>query len=105
MTKLFFDLDHTLWDYETNARATLVEMYRTFKLDRFFSDEAHFFQTFKQQNEQLWHRYNVGEIDKLEIRNHRFGYIMNAVKNTDLNLAQELSNQINSSLNVLERRH
>ena len=93
MTKLFFDLDHTLWDYETNARATLVEMYRTFKLDRFFSDEAHFFQTFKQQNEQLWHRYNVGEIDKLEIRNHRFGYIMNAVKNTDLNLAQELSNQ------------
>jgi len=93
VTKLFFDLDHTLWDYETNARATLVEMYRTFKLDRFFSDEAHFFQTFKQQNEQLWHRYNVGEIDKLEIRNHRFGYIMNAVKNTDLNLAQELSNQ------------
>ena len=93
MTKLFFDLDHTLWDYETNARATLVEMYRTFKLDRFFSDEAHFFQTFKQQNEQLWHRYNVGEIDKFEIRNHRFGYIMNAVKNTDLNLAQELSNQ------------
>ena len=66
MTKLFFDLDHTLWDYETNARATLVEMYRTFKLDRFFSDEAHFFQTFKQQNEQLWHRYNVGEIDKLK---------------------------------------
>ena len=93
MTKLFFDLDHTLWDYETNARATLVEMYRTFKLDRFFSDEAHFFQIFKQQNEQLWHRYNVGEIDKFEIRNHRFGYIMNAVKNTDLNLAQELSNQ------------
>ena len=94
MTKLFFDLDHTLWDYETNARATLVEMYRTFKLDRFFSDEAHFFQIFKQQNEQLWHRYNVGEIDKDEIRNHRFGYIMNAVKNTDFNLAQELSNQL-----------
>ena len=93
MTKLFFDLDHTLWDYEINARATLLDMYRTFELDRFFIDGAHFIQTFKQQNEQLWHRYNVGEIDKLEIRNHRFGYIMNAVKNTDLNLAQELSNQ------------
>jgi putative hydrolase of the HAD superfamily len=93
VTKLFFDLDHTLWDYETNARATLLDMYSTFELDRFFNDETHFIQTFKQQNEQLWHRYNVGEIDKFEIRNHRFGYIMNAVKNSDLNLAQELSNQ------------
>ena len=93
MTKLFFDLDHTLWDYETNARATLVEMYRTFKLDRFFNDEAHFLQTFKQQNEQLWHRYNVGDIDKYEIRNNRFGYILNTVKNTDFNLAKELSNK------------
>ena len=93
MTKLFFDLDHTLWDYETNARATLLDMYSTFELDRFFNDETHFIQTFKQQNEQLWHRYNVGEIDKFEIRNHRFGYIMNAVKNSNLNLAQELSNQ------------
>ena len=51
MTKLFFDLDHTLWDYETNARDTLLDMYRAFELDRFFSDEAHFTQTFKQQNE------------------------------------------------------
>ena len=93
MTKLFFDLDHTLWDYETNARATLVEMYRTFKLDRFFNDEAHFLQTFKEQNEQLWHRYNVGDIDKYEIRNNRFGYILNTVKNTDFNLAKELSNK------------
>ena len=93
MTKLFFDLDHTLWDYETNARATLLDMYRAFELDQFFRDEAHFTQIFKQQNDQLWHRYNVGEIDKFEIRNHRFGYIMNAVKNTDLILAQKLSNQ------------
>ena len=93
MKKLFFDLDHTLWDYETNARVTLLDMYRTFELDRFFSDEAHFTQIFKQQNDQLWHRYNVGEIDKFEIRNHRFGYIMNAVKNTDLILSQKLSNQ------------
>ena len=93
MTKLFFDLDHTLWDYETNSRATLLDLYSTFELHRFFSDEGHFIQTFKRQNQHLWHRYNLGEIDKFEIRNHRFGYIMNTVKNTDLNLARELSNQ------------
>ena len=93
MTQLFFDLDHTLWDYETNARATLLEMYHIFVLDRFFRDETHFLKTFKEQNEQLWHRYNVGDIDKYEIRNNRFGYILNTVKNTDFNLAKELSNK------------
>lgn len=93
MTKLFFDLDHTLWDYDTNARATLLDLYSTFELARFFIDEIHFVQIFKQKNDQLWHRYNLGEIDKFEIRNHRFGYIFNAVKNKDINLAQELSNQ------------
>jgi putative hydrolase of the HAD superfamily len=93
VTKLFFDLDHTLWDYETNARATLLEMYHIFVLDRFFRDETHFLKTFKEQNEKLWHRYNVGDIDKYEIRNNRFGYILNTVKNTDFNLAKELSNK------------
>ncbi|HEY1872135.1 MAG TPA: hypothetical protein VGG71_13830, partial [Chitinophagaceae bacterium] len=24
---LFFDLDHTLWDFEANARATLLELH------------------------------------------------------------------------------
>jgi putative hydrolase of the HAD superfamily len=24
---LFFDLDHTLWDFEANARVTLLELY------------------------------------------------------------------------------
>ena len=25
---LFFDLDHTLWDFEANARVTLLELYQ-----------------------------------------------------------------------------
>ena len=30
---LFFDLDHTLWDFETNANETLKEIFETNKLD------------------------------------------------------------------------
>ena len=30
---LFFDLDHTLWDFEANARATLEELYTTLSLE------------------------------------------------------------------------
>jgi FMN phosphatase YigB (HAD superfamily) len=29
---IFFDLDHTLWDYETNSRETLVDLYRHYDL-------------------------------------------------------------------------
>ena len=26
MTHIFFDLDHTLWDFDSNSKATLVEL-------------------------------------------------------------------------------
>ena len=29
---LFFDLDHTLWDFDANAKITLTEMYTYFNL-------------------------------------------------------------------------
>ena len=31
---LFFDLDHTLWDFDTNAKDTLMEMYSLFDMDK-----------------------------------------------------------------------
>ena len=30
---LFFDLDHTLWDFDTNSEATLRDLYAELKLD------------------------------------------------------------------------
>jgi hypothetical protein len=29
---LFFDLDHTLWDFDTNSRQTLEELFQTMQL-------------------------------------------------------------------------
>ena len=29
---LFFDLDHTLWDFEKNSEATMFRIYEDFKL-------------------------------------------------------------------------
>ena len=29
---LFFDLDHTLWDFETNAKETLADIFHTNQL-------------------------------------------------------------------------
>jgi putative hydrolase of the HAD superfamily len=30
---IFFDLDHTLWDFETNSRQTLEDLYLHFELE------------------------------------------------------------------------
>ena len=36
MKHIFFDLDHTLWDFEANARETLLfQLYDEYQLDRF----------------------------------------------------------------------
>ena len=31
---LFFDLDHTLWDFDANAKATLTDLFVLFELDK-----------------------------------------------------------------------
>ena len=60
---LFFDLDHTLWDFDKNARTTLTEIYGLFNLDTkvnaAFDD---FYQQYLFHNQLLWDRYNKGYI-------------------------------------------
>ena len=55
---LFFDLDHTLWDFDTNAKYSLSEIYAEFDLDKnvtpVFDD---FYQKYIYHNEILWDRY------------------------------------------------
>jgi len=42
--QLFFDLDHTLWDFEANSKDTLADLYQTNLLqDRGVTDFEDFF--------------------------------------------------------------
>lgn len=70
---LFFDLDRTLWDFETNSRQTLEEMYEEFELSQLLSISVDtFIQSYKQHNEKLWEEYRIGKIDKDYLRSARF---------------------------------
>ena len=73
---IFFDLDHTLWDYETNARQTLKEIYDQFSLARYFSSFEAFINRFHYINHQLWDQYNNGVIDRDYLKYERFKIIM-----------------------------
>ena len=66
---LFFDLDHTLWDFEANSRQTLLELYDQLQLkERGVNDFDRFFQYYTLHNDKLWERYRNGFIKVDELR-------------------------------------
>lgn len=78
---IIFDLDHTLWDYDANAREMLTELYYTYKLDShgLFSSEM-LVSTFFEINFTLWDDYNHGRISKHYIREQRFKLVFDKLK-------------------------
>lgn len=70
---IFFDLDHTLWDFEKNAAETLTELFDTYRFSVFgFGSAEHFIETYNRNNHRLWAQYHRGEISKSELREARF---------------------------------
>lgn len=69
---IFFDLDHTLWDYDRNSRETLLEIYEQFGLAESNMTERKFLKTFYQVNDQLWKKYNKKLVDREYIKTQRF---------------------------------
>ena len=89
---LFFDLDHTLWDFEANARATLWELHKTLQLQgKGVNDFDLFHKNYLAHNEKLWERYRNGYIKQEELRVKRMWLTLLDFKIADPKLAEELS--------------
>ena len=70
---IFFDLDHTIWDFDRNAEETLNELYDTYKLGELgLKSCADFIATYTENNHQLWADYHLGKITKDFLRAERF---------------------------------
>lgn len=76
---IFFDLDHTLWDYDRSARETLLEIYRNFDMEARGIREKKFINAFHEVNNKLWQKYNIGAIGREEIKNDRFKEVLRIV--------------------------
>ena len=89
---LFFDLDHTLWDFDKNARVTLTEVYAAFELNKkvnaAFDD---FYQKYLFHNQLLWDRYHKGFISADDLKWKRMWRTLLDYKVADEPLARELS--------------
>jgi putative hydrolase of the HAD superfamily len=76
---VFFDLDHTLWDFERCSCETLEELFLAHELhalaDNVCSEK--FLETFRRTNRHLWTLYSAGDITQQELRTTRFTLILN----------------------------
>lgn len=91
---ILFDLDHTLWDYETNSSETLTELFHHHKLsDVGVPSVYHFLETFVQINTNLWTQYDLGQIHRDVIRYERFHKILLAYGIDKYDFALSLSDE------------
>ncbi|WP_319479015.1 YjjG family noncanonical pyrimidine nucleotidase [uncultured Draconibacterium sp.] len=71
-THLFFDLDNTLWDFETNSWYAMQETFRILQLEKSGVDFDDFFKTYSKHNHDLWTAYRKKEVTKKELTRQRF---------------------------------
>ncbi len=89
---LFFDLDHTLWDFDGNSEATMQQLYREFELEAQGVDNFNeMFSRFNEHNDRLWEKYRTGIIKRDELRWKRMHYMLLDYKIGDTALAHEMS--------------
>jgi putative hydrolase of the HAD superfamily len=70
---LFFDLDHTLWDFETNAHETLAQLFADYDLARHgLFTFAEFSQRYSEVNHALWRLYQSNKVTQQQLREVRF---------------------------------
>jgi putative hydrolase of the HAD superfamily len=69
---IFFDLDHTIWDFDRNAQETLLELYEAYQLKALGLNSVDFIERYTANNHSLWQQYHLGEITKEKLRQDRF---------------------------------
>jgi putative hydrolase of the HAD superfamily len=91
---LFFDLDHTLWDFDKNSTETLTELFLQFHLEELgVRDLETFIKTYLHRNELMWEQYRYGNITRETLRNERFTFTLYDLEIEDERLAKALSEE------------
>ncbi|MBK7691098.1 MAG: noncanonical pyrimidine nucleotidase, YjjG family [Bacteroidetes bacterium] len=89
---LFFDLDHTLWDFETNSVSTLSDLHKESQLDEkgipSFDD---FNAVYHSINDRLWEEFRKGLLSREDLRWKRMWQTLLHYGIYDVPLAKEMS--------------
>ncbi|MFV0291194.1 MAG: YjjG family noncanonical pyrimidine nucleotidase [Mangrovibacterium sp.] len=69
---LFFDLDHTLWDFKTNSACAMQQSLEELRLLEQLPSFDVFFDFYEQVNDRLWEEYRQGTTSRAELSERRF---------------------------------
>ncbi len=96
---LFFDLDHTLWDFESNAKECLAEMYLTYEIEAMGVPHFEtFYQYFSIANHRYWAMLERKEITIDQLRRGRF---KTAFANMDIEITEAFSLELTETFLAL----
>ncbi len=101
---LFFDLDHTLWDFEKNTSEAIEEIYRIFNFASWsIFTLREFMEKFQEVNNYLWDKFNHGLIDRQELRNSRFKMMLTKLGVSEQEIPEGISEKYLEIAPVKER--
>jgi putative hydrolase of the HAD superfamily len=69
---LFFDLDHTLWDFDRNSKEVLHELFEKHSLNDHGISAEEFITHYIKINHEMWNLYHLNKIDRDTLRTIRF---------------------------------
>jgi YjjG family noncanonical pyrimidine nucleotidase len=93
---LFFDLDHTLWDFEKNAEICIQQIYEHHHV--IFPPHVEFdtfFQKFSVINSAMWHQLDLSLITHEYLRTVRFQKVLQTL---DIEIDEQFSLELNQML-------
>jgi len=85
---VFFDLDHTLWDFERNSALTFELLFNKYKLD---IDINSFLKVYVPINLEYWRLYRNESISKEYLRFNRLNH---AFKKLNIDVSSDLINKL-----------
>lgn len=89
---LFFDLDHTLWDFDANSKLSLQKIYDELELkEKGVHDFERFYRSYLHHNNVLWDRYRKKQMKQEELRWRRMWRTLLDFKIGSEKLAREIA--------------
>ena len=89
---VFFDLDHTLWDFEVNSRKALVQIFEENKLaEKGIPHFENFHARYVHINDKYWARYHNNLVSKEQLRIGRFYDSLREFGAQDASLAETMA--------------
>ena len=84
---IFFDLDRTLWDFNSNSREALTDIFNELTLEQYFTSAEQFIELYHKNNENLFEAYRLGKLKKDALRTLRFDLTLRDVNADNPELA------------------